>query len=80
MAVVMTVDGEESSSCDKWGTRVAVPAGFRLSCDSRQRFRAGGRVTFATLLRDADVASSGDSTVSLRLLWRVSMYPCWSLL
>lgn len=59
MAVVMTVDGEESSSCDKWGTRVAVPAGFRLSCDSRQRFRAGGRVTFATLLRDADVASSG---------------------
>lgn len=50
----MTVDGEEGSACHRWGTSVAVPAGYHLSCDSRQRFRAGGRVTFATLVRNTD--------------------------
>lgn len=63
MAVVMTVDGEEGSACDRWGTSVAVPAGYHLSCDSRQRFRAGGRVTFATLVRDNGTLSGDPGNI-----------------
>lgn len=53
----MTVDGEHGA-CPQWGTEVTAPAGYSISSDTRQRFRAGGRVTYVTLSSDAAAAAA----------------------
>lgn len=53
----MTVDGQHGA-CPRWGTEVVAPAGYSISSDTRQHFRAGGRVTYVTLSSDATAAAA----------------------
>lgn len=53
----MTVDGQHGA-CPRWGTEVVAPDGYSISSDTRQHFRAGGRVTYVTLSSDATAAAA----------------------
>ena len=76
LAIVMTVDGEGEDACGVWGTSVTVPAGYSLSNETRQRIRAGGRVTYATLVRDSalpEEQAEGLNSGALNSCWSTFM-------